>query len=649
MLNVIGEHPQAKDDQGKPRSRIATIFPCGNTIVTIPGIHATQRMAYVDALNKTRQTQGLPPLTEREQLAEWYNSVDLILDDDCILIRPDPDNMDVAFAADELLQESFSKLKLKFLHAFDHKVRDAIKRRGEYWRIAALPKTPAEMQRMIAASRIAIGGAEIYYYSKNTGTRFLTCQEFRHLARLDDQALRLHLLEIAEHSRRSNRFGKPEIDFFMASLPFSASAFAGSDFASMDAATLRAEHQRLAHLFRQAVPPECRRDDLDSDEWRNRMFATLVGHTDHAVLEETTLGLSPEFFMQIEWLPGCRVEKGEIIPDSVHDEPAADPGQRAHMLRDLKPRGFIFNLVREYGDLEYVNVGRVNASLSRRAPLAGRRGVYIAEIKVRGQPRELVQIIRMQKWGVREHLDEGKDLLQAMIESEQYTEYTLDRRLGCRQLGMNLPSRIVARRIGETYNGHGPYTGITIWSPYFERDYIRGIATDKMPPCRFENEEFALQFARLLGRAAAPNLVVGRTDLNGNRVFDDGDEVVVDSQAGMPLDIIVADPTGTFGDYQGDLTRFAPDYARPVTSRAPFLANPAIFADAYVEAFVHRFLEIQQEYRKRKQGFDTLFNQRPRNEPGSFACRWQQVLLRLAGTDARQLGDAIRSHASSGP
>ena len=29
-----------------------------------------------------------------------------------------------------------------------------------------------------------------------------------------------------------------------------------------------------------------------------------------------------------------------------------------------------------------------------------------------------------------------------------------------------------------------------IWSPYFERDYIRGIATDKIPAYRFENERF---------------------------------------------------------------------------------------------------------------------------------------------------------------
>ena len=50
-----------------------------------------------------------------------------------------------------------------------------------------------------------------------------------------------------------------------------------------------------------------------------------------------------------------------------------------------------------------------------------------------------MKIIRVLKWGIREHLDEGKDLLQAIIESEEYVEYTLDRRLGCRQLASHAP------------------------------------------------------------------------------------------------------------------------------------------------------------------------------------------------------------------
>jgi hypothetical protein len=61
--------------------------------------------------------------------------------------------------------------------------------------------------------------------------------------------------------------------------------------------------------------------------------------------------------------------------------------------------------------------------------------------------------LRLQKWSVWEHLDRGKDLLEAITESDDYTDYFLDRRLGCRQLGMNLSRRVFMRRLSEIYTG----------------------------------------------------------------------------------------------------------------------------------------------------------------------------------------------------
>ncbi len=58
-----------------------------------------------------------------------------------------------------------------------------------------------------------------------------------------------------------------------------------------------------------------------------------------------------------------------------------------------------------------------------------------------------------------------------MSESDTYTEYVLDRRLACRQLGMNLTQRILTRKVGEIYRGtQARYYGRKILSPYFERD-----------------------------------------------------------------------------------------------------------------------------------------------------------------------------------
>ena len=89
-IRILGEPPLARQPNGMLVSRIGTIFPRSRTLVTLPGIHATQRLAYITDLNQQRQTQGRPLLEEEDEMTEWQHSVDLIMDGDCILIRPDP-------------------------------------------------------------------------------------------------------------------------------------------------------------------------------------------------------------------------------------------------------------------------------------------------------------------------------------------------------------------------------------------------------------------------------------------------------------------------------------------------------------------------------------------------------------------------------
>jgi hypothetical protein len=641
-ITILGEHPLAKAADGRLRSRIGTAFPWSNTLVTLPGIHATQRHAYLDFLNRQRQAEELSPLSRQEESLEWNSAVDLVLEDGAILIRPDPDNMPLAFQADEMLQELVPKHRIRFLGVLNEKVREAIERRGECWRISPLPKSPDEMREMIPASRIGLGGREIYYYSRPTGVRFLTLGQFAELGNLGDAELRDLLIEIQEYSTRTRTRGKTEIAFFAADESFTGTGLAGHDFRAMDAGQLRAVFATLCNQFCQALPAELRRDDPNIAPWRNRMVAALIGQDDQTLSEESLLALSPEFFMQIEWLPGGRIEDGELILDSILEENGDGDAELAR-IRDDKPQKFIFNFVREYGDLEYVNVGRVIGSLSRRPALYGRRDVYVAVVKQRDVEKEIVSIIRMQKWGVREHLDQGKPLIEAMIRSEEYTEYILDRRLGCRQLGMNLPLRAVAKKIAERYPS--PHSdGYTIWSPYFEREYIRGMATDKLPLCRFEDQEFAVRCARLLGAAAAPNIIVGRCDLGGQPLFDDGDEVLMENTDGVPVDIVVADHTGTFNDYLSPLRNFAAEYAKPIQRRMEHVPDRRAFVEAYLDGFLGRFSRIQDDYRRRRKAFDTLFKYRPRNEAGSFAYRWERALARFDGTDPRELAQLIREH-----
>ena len=155
-------------------------------IVTLPGIHATQINAFVEWLVGQQLPAGFPQTDAEKERAARDDAVALAIEDHTVLIRPDPENVPLAFRADKFLQTFVSKRRIKFLNVLNEKVRDAVKRRGECWRIAPLPMSPTEMQERISASRIGIRGKEIYYYNSTTGTRWLTCQEFSRLGGLDE-------------------------------------------------------------------------------------------------------------------------------------------------------------------------------------------------------------------------------------------------------------------------------------------------------------------------------------------------------------------------------------------------------------------------------------------------------------------------------
>jgi hypothetical protein len=567
--------------------------------------------------------------------------VSLFFDTDSILIRPDHDNLALAFEADETLQTLVSKKQIKFLQATNQRILQAIKQRGECWRISPLPQSPQEITAMILNAKAAIGGEAIYYHNRYTGTRLLTCDSFRGLGQLSPESLARHLEEIREFAARKNRLDHPEITFFQAE-SFGVEAFAGHDLSQLDAAELQRMFEHLAVQFTAAVPTELRHDNLADEKWRKAMFTALIGQRDETVADEILEGLSSEFFLQLEWLPGVRIEGGELLCDSIFDEWQQAPQRLAHLC-DPKVKRFIFNAVREFGELEYLNVARIASPLSRRTGFNGRRGVYLAEIKPRQAPQAVVHVIRMQKWDVDYHLDKGKQMLDAILEAAEYTDYVLDRRLACRQLGMNLLARMQMHRLAESYEGdNSQYRGRVIWRTYFERDYCPGIATNKISQAKLENPDYAAKLGRLLGKAAAPNLIVGRQDLDYRVLFDDGDEIVREED-GLPVEIVVADATGSFSDFTNALDNFAGAYARPVISRWSVLKNPEEFAEAYLAAFVAEFQSIQQEYRRRRRAFDSLFQDRKLDPHGSMAFRWLRVLERLDHTDPGSLADHIRA------
>ncbi len=649
QLEVIGPHPFARDDQGRQVTRIGTLFPHQSALYTQPpGVHAWQRLNFIDWLNARRAAQALAPLTSDEEQSISCNSVDLVFEADHIMIRPDPERMTLAFAADELLQGLVSKRQVRFLSLADVRVREAIKRRGECWRLSSIPKGREAKARIVLASKVHINGRPIYFYNRLTGTRWLTYQEFEKLVDLPAPELAAHLQEIAEHSARRNRLEHPEVSFFAVDLrQFGPRDFAEVRYDQLAPEALRVRFEELRARFRSAVHDSFSRDDPQNKSWLERMVATLFLEGNEAQTEQILSGLSPEFFLQIEWLAGGRFEEGEFLLDSVFEEAALNPNEpELQRLCDPRAKEIILNFIRDYGDLEYINLGSLPESLSLDRPQTeGRRAVFLAEFRARSEPVPVKRFIRLQKWGTWEHLDEGKGLLESMQESDEYTDYLLDRRLGCRQLGMNLCRRLFMRRLHEVYYGHNQqYTGKVIRTTYFEREYLAGIATDKLPLDRYLQPGYASRLAMLLGQAAAPALIVGRSFDSTRPAFDDGDEVVREGDDGLPSEILLGDHSGAFTEYKLPLITFAADYARPVNRRESVLPDPREFAETYLAALQQNLLHIQGDYRKRRRAFDNLFKHCKYDPAGSFGYRWECVVRRLDQTDVEALLEAIRSN-----
>jgi hypothetical protein len=637
MPVTIGEPINERDEHGRLKVNIATVFPKTGTIVTAPPhFHALQRVAYLEGLKLNRQREGLPPLSPVEEAQVMEEAVDLVADERGIFIRPNISRMDLAVAADEVLQEIFPKRLIRYLWVADVAVRGVLKRRGESWRIYQPPTEEAQIIKTIIESRTTISGGTVYYYAASSGTRILTLNEFCRLEVLSDEGLKQQLAEIAAISQRRNHRGCHEIVFFQAKNDFAVPL---ADVKSPDR-PIRATYEAMRDRFRAAVPEDFRSDDMSNARWRGRMFSWLMSDGISEPIDPESMGLDPEFSMRVEWHPGARIDDGELILDPAIEEPYG-PDRRRQVPRVV--RGLILNIAQEFDGLEYVNVGKLLPSPRRNLQRGGRHEVYLAQIKQQQAADETLQIIRMQKWGVAERLDKGHSLERAMVESEEYTEYILYRLLACRQLRMNSPQHLMPRKVGEIYDGtNACYRGRRIWTPYFLRDYIHGIATDRMPARKLQDAAYALEFARLFGQAAASNLILGRTELTGEVVFDVGDEIVVEDPQGRPVEIAVTDHVGTFADWQGKLESRAPEYARPVIARWQTVANPQAFAQAYLGGLLGQFLRIQSDYARNRRAFDTLFkHQSWSRDDGSLPSRWARVLERLAATEGQSLCDMI--------
>lgn len=666
-METLGPRPFARNPDGSYLSAIGTLFPRHRLLITEPPIHSFQRARFMEWLQRSETAADGKPWTKRRLYWEAAESVDLVFEPgDVVLIRPEVERLDLAFQSDQLLQDACEvpKHRIRFARTHDPRVRQALRERGELWRMFSVVFDRAAAIQAIRQSRVAIRCQPIYYYNAQSGTRWLTYQEFAGLGRLDDDSLARQLDEIREHCDQRNRHGNPELAFFgVDPLKFGAPLFNGPGFGDLAYAPLRARYGELARMFREATDKLLREDDVEADYWRARMLLAITGASERNGRDDPVLHPGVESMLKLRWLPGGRFEQGEFIFESFL--PTADaPPDNPELVPfwDSLARGFIANFIREYGNLEHLNLARVEATTTATARPRGRRGVYLAELKVRDEPQARVLFLRVQRWGIAERLAEvdaqGRprmDLVGAILETEEYLDYTLDRRLGCLQFGMHLPPRVHMRRVTERYQGvRTEYRNLRLPVIYFEREYLAGLPTNRVPERKLQDPRYAFALARLLGTAAAPNLVVGRTlepatpNTPGEPLFDNGDEIIVEGSDGLPRHLFLVDHSGAFTDWRTPtLLPFAQSYAGPANCRAENVADPRAFAEAYLAAFREELQRVFRDYELRKAAFDGLFKHLTADPAGNFAYRWSRVLERLARTDVEEVLREVQRHIAS--
>ena len=513
--------------------------------------------------------------------------------------------------------------------------------------MARQPISQDDMADLINASKVPVGEKPIYYYNRATGTRYITAGGYNEIEHLAPDAFRRQIAEIVDAMGRRNRLGRPEVDLFPSTTPPDIKAmFKALDPVKMDDATLKSACDKIALEWRMSIPAELRDETTVNFERRTAMCHAITREPNETVAEEQELiaGISPEFYRQIEWLPGARIVSGEVVFDEIYDEAARTQDPELLALCDNRVKSFLFNTTRLFGAVAYINIGRIANSLARKPVEGSRRGnVYIMQFREEGSDRDKVMMIRLQKWGVAEHLDEGKDLLQSIVEADEYSDYILDRRLMCRQLGMNLPKRLGYGHFTEKYRGTNQYNGVAVRTSYFVRGYVTGTASDKIPLAKYRNPAFAQAFAFLMGGAAAIDMIVGRRDSVANEfLFDKNYEVVKLNAEGIPCEIAVTDHAGSFVDYEQDFEKYVGEYAHVVTRRKEYVTEYAKFAAAYVEGFRRKLAEVKAAYLGRKTAFDELFIDRPYDTNGSGAYRWAKALERLANCDPDRIAAILK-------
>jgi hypothetical protein len=244
----------------------------------------------------------------------------------------------------------------------------------------------------------------------------------------------------------------------------------------------------------------------------------------------------------------------------------------------------------------------------------------------------------MIKWDVMHRLKMGIPQVQAINDTFQYREYIFDRLQAAAALGVPILSYTEVR-FDEEVPGLG-------WIPvfFFDREYVPGLVTDKIPPARYAKEGFIVRLAYLLGKAAAVSLTLGRACPRTRHVFfDDGDEIIQFDDQGLPARLVIAETTGSFTDWTSPIAEMLPHCLSHLSGHLEKARSKGIEPNelaasiaAFTEGLIAEVERMQQLLQTSPSRLWSLFTDRSR-EPGSVRSRWEGILYRIESTSADEI------------
>ncbi|RME94351.1 MAG: hypothetical protein D6766_06025, partial [Verrucomicrobia bacterium] len=154
-ISLVGAHPDDLARQSPHATRPATFFLDHQVLVTDGLTHAMQWARFAEWLQEKRRQAGEPELSEEELASRMGRSAVLYIRNGCLELPLARNDRDLLLEADSLLQADFPKHRIRFLGVSDQEFIEAIRRRGELWRITPPPTSREAITKFIEQRRNA--------------------------------------------------------------------------------------------------------------------------------------------------------------------------------------------------------------------------------------------------------------------------------------------------------------------------------------------------------------------------------------------------------------------------------------------------------------------------------------------------------------